>query len=367
MAGGPRGYDAFDSAGECDRLERQAALRGIDRFLAHIPLMPPRPRILDAGSGSGAMARLLASRHPDAAVVGLDLNPRYLAYARARAAAEGLTNLAFVQGDVQALPFQGSSFDLAWSQSVLYFLPRPTDAVREFRRVLAPGGALVVALNDSPLLMNEPEDPALQARLERTVPALMDARLVRRLALLLRAAGFADVSVEVEFDRIWTVIGPADPARRRNVAELVGATLPRVATILGGHAEAEAYLADLLAYLDRPDTCTYTTHWVVRGVASGCAVSPAAQVGHASFRAARRRRRTGGDQHVETTAAPRLEFAFEGRFEIAPPIDLGAGSGFRRRALPILGGAVRGPRRDGTVLPGGADHQRIDPDASPPT
>jgi hypothetical protein len=131
------------------------------------------------------------------------------------------------------------------------------------------GGALVVALNDSPLLMNEPEDPALQARLETIVPALMDARLVRRLPLVLRAAGFADVAVEIEADRIWTVVGPADPARRRNVAELVGATLPRVAAILGGPAEAEAYLADLLAYFDRPDTCTYTTHWVVRGVAPG--------------------------------------------------------------------------------------------------
>ena len=62
------------------------------------------------------------------------------------------------------------------------------------------------------------------------------------------------------------------------------------------------------------------------------------------------------------TAAPRLEFAFEGRIEIEPPTDLGVRSGFCRRMFPIIGGTVRGPRLNGRVLPGGVDHQRIDPD-----
>lgn len=56
---------------------------------------------------------------------------------------------------------------------------------------------------------------------------------------------------------------------------------------------------------------------------------------------------------------PRLEFAFRIYVTVGAPIDLGADDVRRRREVPILGGRVEGPRFNGTVLPGGADHQSV--------
>jgi ubiquinone/menaquinone biosynthesis C-methylase UbiE len=87
------------------------------------------------------MARLMASTYPEWDVVGVDFNPAYVAYARDRGR---LANLSFEQGDLRALKFTDASFDVIWSRFVLYFLPSPEDAIREFRRVLRPGARLLL-------------------------------------------------------------------------------------------------------------------------------------------------------------------------------------------------------------------------------
>ena len=57
--------------------------------------------------------------------------------------------------------------------------------------------------------------------------------------------------------------------------------------------------------------------------------------------------------------APALEFVFRLELALGPPVDQGAYDGHRRRIIPILGGAVRGPGFQGDVLPGGADWQTV--------
>jgi ubiquinone/menaquinone biosynthesis C-methylase UbiE len=260
-------YEYFlDSPGECERLERQAKLEGIDRHLRLFEGIP-RETILDAGCGSGLMSRLLASRFPETEVVGLDLNPDYLAYARGCATAERLPNLSFEQGDVQSLPFADGVFDVVWSQWVLYFLLRPDLALREFRRVLRPGGVVLIALDDRPLLTNYPEDVALQQRLERVAFALADVGLARKMPLVLREAGFAYISVEIETCESMTILGAIDSEHRRNVEDHLEPIMLPIATILGGMKEAEKLRSDLLSYLDRSDTYTYTMFWIIQGTA----------------------------------------------------------------------------------------------------
>ena len=77
---------------ECERLEAQALLAGVSNHVAHIPAQPDT-RILDAGCGSGSMAREIAKAAPGSIVVGIDLRDKYVDYARRRAEAEGLRNL----------------------------------------------------------------------------------------------------------------------------------------------------------------------------------------------------------------------------------------------------------------------------------
>jgi ubiquinone/menaquinone biosynthesis C-methylase UbiE len=260
------GY-VLDSNIECDRLERQAALDGLERYLRHLPSIDAGA-LLDAGCGSGALSRLLASHRPKLDIVGVDLNPAYVAYASDLGAAACLKNVRFEQGNLQALRFPDASFDVIWSRFVLYFLPNPAQAIAEFMRVLRPAGSLIVTLHNWTTLINYPEDPSLQDRQRRLqASAIADMHLAPKLPSMLAAAGFSDVTVEIELDPIYSAVGSMSEGGLRNYSEVFTAAIDRVAATLGGRAEAERFIEDSLAYFSRPDTYTYSLLWTIKGVA----------------------------------------------------------------------------------------------------
>src|SRR5271163_4568894 len=99
---------------------------------------PPNPaRILDAGCGSGRNMVELARL---GTVTGIELSEASVALARERDVGE------IVAGSVLEMPFADDSFDLAVSLDVIEHLEDDLTALRELRRVLAPGGALLVTV-----------------------------------------------------------------------------------------------------------------------------------------------------------------------------------------------------------------------------
>ncbi|MEH3052552.1 MAG: class I SAM-dependent methyltransferase [Patulibacter minatonensis] len=98
---------------------------------------------LDVAAGTGHAARGLA-RHVRA-VVAVDATPAMLALGRRAAAAEGVRNVVFMEGDAYALPFLGASFDVVVCRFALHHVEHPERAVSEMLRCLRPGGQLVVA------------------------------------------------------------------------------------------------------------------------------------------------------------------------------------------------------------------------------
>ncbi len=252
----------FDSDTECERLEKQAKLEGLERYLRYLPILESGD-VLDAGCGEGSMVRLLAARSPSARVVGSDINSRFLAYAERRAATDGLTNASFRQGDVQDLPFDDASFDVVWSHFVLYFVPDPGKAIAEFRRVLKPDGRLVIVLNYHTMLDNYPPDPSLQPRLDKVVNGIVDVDVARRSPLMCAEAGFTDINCEMIADPVYNIIGSATAAQHENIEVALTAGMARVASVLGSREEAERFLADLLVYVDRPDSYSFNTLWII--------------------------------------------------------------------------------------------------------
>jgi ubiquinone/menaquinone biosynthesis C-methylase UbiE len=249
---------------ECDRLERQAALAGLREHLSFVPV-PPRAHILDAGCGSGSMSRSLAATHPEAKVVGIDVRTDYVAYARERAAQEGLTNIEFREGDIFHLPFADAEFDVVWSKYVLQWVREPQLAIGEFRRVTRKGGHVVCANFDGFAVTHWPEDPALQPLLLKVFARLVDPFVGRKSAPMFMRAGLSDIRVDFEPDRLFTVIGRIDSERRRNWVEQLTAARPYVAQFLGGEPQADEFVTAFLAYQERPDTCSYTALYFVRG------------------------------------------------------------------------------------------------------
>ncbi len=130
--------------------------------------------ILDAGCGTGAILEQLG--HPDRNA-GVDLAPEALQFCAQR----GLQNVR--RADVSALPFEGASFDAVICSSVLYhqWVPDVPLVLREFHRVLRPGGVLIVNVPAFTFLHSAHDDAVMTVRRFRA----------KELATLLAQSGFA--------------------------------------------------------------------------------------------------------------------------------------------------------------------------------
>jgi SAM-dependent methyltransferase len=110
--------------------------RVLDVVVRELPV-PGGARILDAGCGSGR--NMVDLRHYGA-VTGIELSPPSVQAARARGVGE------VVEGSVLEMPFADGSFELAVSLDVIEHLEDDVGALRELRRVVAPGGRLLVTV-----------------------------------------------------------------------------------------------------------------------------------------------------------------------------------------------------------------------------
>lgn len=117
---------------------------GSDRLRA---LLEPRPgeRLVEVGSGVGLYS-LPAARWvaPGGTLDVLDLQRTMLDETLRRARAEGIDNIAATRGDAAALPYPDDSFDGAFIVTALGEMPDQEAVLHELRRVVRPGGRVVV-------------------------------------------------------------------------------------------------------------------------------------------------------------------------------------------------------------------------------
>jgi ubiquinone/menaquinone biosynthesis C-methylase UbiE len=161
----------------------------LEDYLGDLPL-PDGARVLEVGCGTGAVARMLATRPRVGSVVGLD--PSAVFVDHARRLAEGMADLSYVVGSGIALPFDDGAFDAVVFHTVLSHIPDAGRALAEAARVTAAGGALAVFDGDyaTTTVALGDHDP-LQTCVDAAVAALVhDPYLVRRLGTLVRTAGW---------------------------------------------------------------------------------------------------------------------------------------------------------------------------------
>ena len=149
--------------------------------------LQPGERVLDIGSGPGFLADEMAAEvGPEGAVHGVDPSEAMLAIARRRE-----TAVEYAVGDANSLPHDDETFDAVVSTQVYEYVPDMPAALAEARRVLRPGGRLLILDTDWDAVVWHSTDRDRMLRvLEKWNDHLADPYLPRRLPALLRDAGF---------------------------------------------------------------------------------------------------------------------------------------------------------------------------------
>jgi SAM-dependent methyltransferase len=145
-----------------------------------------RKSVLDVGCGEGTITREMAEICRGN-VTGVDIDPQMI-----DAAGRQPGQASFLIGDAYALDFEKSAFDLVACHWILLWLKKPETALKEFRRVLKPGGTLLVACEpDYGGRMVHPKSASLN---DEIISALeksgADPLMGRKLSGLLNNAGF---------------------------------------------------------------------------------------------------------------------------------------------------------------------------------
>jgi SAM-dependent methyltransferase len=243
---------------------------GVGRYLPaflEAAAIAPDARVLDVGCGTGLTTREAARRATGGHATGVDLSSRMLDLARRRAADEGLTNVEFVQADVQIADLGEARYDRIISRNGVMFFGDPVAAFSNLARALAPGGRMVLmvwqAMSENPWLTAFRNAVAVGRDLPMPPPgapgpfSLADPARVRSL---LTTAGFAEPRLTGVRER--TYVGPDVATAERYVSAIVGTLLTELDDADRATATA-ALRADLQQHLG-PDGVTYPSAvWIV--------------------------------------------------------------------------------------------------------
>lgn len=116
--------------------------------LREVLALEPGERVLEIGPGTGhyalEVAKWLAEGTPHGTLDVFDLQREMLDHVMYRAQERGITNITLTRGDARMLPYPDGDFDAAYLAVVLGEIPDQDATLRELRRVLKPGGRLVV-------------------------------------------------------------------------------------------------------------------------------------------------------------------------------------------------------------------------------
>jgi SAM-dependent methyltransferase len=146
----------------------------------------PDDSVLDVACGPGLVVTAFARvvRH----ATGIDVTPAMLERAREVAAAAGIGNVTFREGDVRHLPWPDASFSVVVSRFAFHHFQDPAAVLAEMRRVCRPGGRVVVCD------LTASDDPVKAAAFHR-IEVLRDPSHVRALTLGQLTALFSDATL----------------------------------------------------------------------------------------------------------------------------------------------------------------------------
>lgn len=212
-------------------------------------------RALEVGCGHGIRTRLMAKHFPNVEVIGVDRSLELLG------TESSVKNLSFIHADLYDLPFCDESFDFIYARLVFMHLSDPKQAIKNLKRLLSPGGKILIEDADRDCMFFEPAPKSFTDFWKKVQDGQRrlggDPNIGRKLASLLKSAGFQNVQTEVQ-----PIIGDG-----QDIEFLVRTLLPSLNIYLQSEdrSAGEAAIRDLSNLAKDPLATFYHFWFVVSG------------------------------------------------------------------------------------------------------
>ena len=211
---------------ETRRLKRQAEfLSRFTQSLLDAAGITSGMKVLDVGTGIGDVAFMVAERiGPQGTVVGVDMNPAMIDFARQRAQAAGITNVAFLQGDLSQMVL-ADQFDAVVGRLILLYIKDRAALLRRLSQQLNPGGILAFQELDLTLAGTMlPHAPVFEQAGKRIKEVFLRAGLDTEGINLFRL--FLEAGLPAPEMDLVTTVGGSDWAGHEHLADVSSALLP---------------------------------------------------------------------------------------------------------------------------------------------
>jgi SAM-dependent methyltransferase len=235
-----KGWGAVAGGWGRNAARQLAAAMPASAWMLEAARLQPGHRVLDLAAGPGDLGFMAYEMiQPGGELITSDIAPEMLTVAQERAAELGLTDVRFKQIDMESIDVEAATLDSVLCRWGLMFVPDPNAALRECRRVLKPGGRLVLAAwaerdrNPWTAEVNDAiEELGIAPPVPEGTPGQFTLARPGLLQELLEEAGFVD---EIEVERVAWEFDDAnfDDYWRRTM------DMSRIGLLVGGLAAAE--------------------------------------------------------------------------------------------------------------------------------
>ena len=250
---------------ESARLEKQATFNAY-RLEHELRFLPIRhgDRILDAGCGTGLVARYLSNHFSGVSIDACDMSTERIASARLLSENALEKAISYFETPLEKIAAKDSSYDLITCRYVIEHLSNPMSVIHEFYRILKPG-ARVYLINFDGLFYNlYPMSEELQGyskQLQEKAP--FDLFAGRKIPNMLHSAGFKEVSWEID---VHSFKGKELEVELELNAERISFAIPLISQILGSEAAAYRFQKLFLSEMMKPGASLFYNKFLVTGV-----------------------------------------------------------------------------------------------------
>jgi ubiquinone/menaquinone biosynthesis C-methylase UbiE len=259
----------MESPAEGDRLELKTDASQ-SRHQLTLTGLGPGMRGLDAGCGSGAVARVMAEIvGPRGSILAVDASSDRVEQGRRLAAQSAIDNLAFARADLRQGPVESDAFDFVWSRFLFEYLDDPDQILTHLVASVRIGGKIVVGDLDGNGVIHYPTTPEFDAGLEQLVSALkgrFDPCAGRKLFNRFRKQHLASIRVHALPYHLYA--GTISEREMVNWVTKFQTLAPIGHQAFGGREAYERWVGVYLDHLRDPDIFTYSTLLLVEGTRS---------------------------------------------------------------------------------------------------